>query len=474
MASTKNTKFTENLQDLSVHGWPRVFSTSPRSRRLLWLILCCVSCGFFISFAKQIIYVYGRRETYLTTKVTPVTSLKLPAITFCNRNLAQDETNMKGEVIFPVAQDLPSTCVNYSSVEFANIVNRQFFDNACKTFMAMSRNVTMKHDIFKLDLRFPNNFSFVPNHWPCFKLNMDGHVVQRREGEESALRMMLFFNESEKHDFSMMVPNYHMSEYRTGMYVDIHDPAEYIRSLTGISLVPGFHTLIELKKVISLRKRGPFSSNCYDDNDNMYVKVVPGKHTVAKCMIACETNFRYNKCGAVSGLGAPFIDRERYRRISNKSNEEIGRCVIGALNTFDSAACDCRVPCQQIEYKTQVTYRKWPQSWEVKELAQMLSDVTGISESEIDIELLRKYLIQVSIYYPDLLETKIIEEEAYGIEKVISDFGGQMGMFLGASFLSLIEIILVIYDYVKRAFRKRRSIERDGNGLGEDNGLPAK
>ena len=474
MANRKEMEFTKNMQELSVHGWPKVFSTSCRGRRLFWLILCFASFGVFLSFAKQIISAYGRRETFMTSKVTPVPFLNLPAMTFCNKNLALDQTNLKEDIIMPVTQDLPSTCANYSGKEFANIVNRQFFENACKMFMAMSRNVTMKRNLFKFDLRFPNNFSFVPNYWPCFKLNMDGHVVQKREGEDSALRMMLFFNESEKHDFSMLVPNYHMSEYRGGMYVDIHDPAEYFSSLTGISLVPGFHTLIKLKKVISRRKRGPFSSNCYDDNDNMYVKVVPGKHTVLNCILTCETNFRYNKCGSVGGLGGPFKDRKRSRRVSNKSHEEILKCVIDALDTFDSAACDCRVPCQQIEYETRVTYRKWPQSWEVKQLAPMLSDVTGISESEIDIELLRKYLILVSIYYPNLLETEIIEEEAYGIEKVISDFGGQMGMFLGASFLSLIEIILVIYDYVKRAFGKRRSIGADGSGSNENNSLPAK
>ena len=474
MANAVDAEFTKNVQDLSLHGWPKVFSTSCRSRRLFWLILCCVSFGFFIRFAKQIIFVYGKGETYVTTKVTPVTSLNLPAMTFCNGNLVLDESSINGTILAPVMQDLPSTCNNYSGKEFKNILNKQFFDHGCKMFLAMSRNATIKYDLFKFDLRFPRNFSFVPNAWPCFKLNQDGHLALGKEGENSGLRMILFFNETEKWDPSIRIPNDHLLEYRSGLYVDIHDPAEHIGSLEGISLMAGFHTLIKLKKVLLLRKKGSLSSNCYEDDDNMYVKVVPGTHTVSMCKVACELKFFYERCGSIDEIGGAFADKTHYPRLTNKSKEEVIRCYIDESQNLDPTSCDCRIPCQEVKYETQVTHRKWPQTWEVKELAPILSDVTGISESEVDIELLRKYLIQVSIYYPDLLETKIIEEEAYGIEKVISNFGGQMGMFLGASFLSLIEIILVIYDYVKRALGKRRSIGGDGNGLGEDSGLPAK
>ena len=474
MANREDLEFTKNIQDLSVHGWPRVFSTSARSRRLFWLILCCVSSGFFISFAKQIVSVYGKRETYMTTKVTPVPFLNLPAMTFCNRNIMLDENNVTENVIIPENQNLPSTCANYTGKQFANSVNKLFFENACKMLMAMSRNATIMYELYKFDLRFPNNFSFVPHYWPCFEMNKDGNLGLGKEGEGPGFRMILFFNETDISNRPIAVLNSHMKEWRAGIYVDLHDPVEYIRSITGISLPPGFHTLINLKKVTSSRMKGPFSSKCYEDSDNIYVKILPGKHTVFKCKLACELNFYYNKCGTIGGFGGPFVDRTLYPNKSNKSEKDMLMCIFDAGRNFDSGICDCRLPCQEVKYETQVTYRKWPQSWEVKELAPILSDVTGISQSEIDIDLLRKHLILVSIYYSDLLETKLIEEEAYGIEKVISDFGGQMGMFLGASFLSLIEIILVIYDYVKRACGKQRSIRADGSVSNEDNSLPVK
>ena len=63
--------------------------------------------------------------------------------------------------------------------------------------------------------------------------------------------------------------------------------------------------------------KGPFSSNCYEGSDDMYVKILPGKHTVYKCKFACELNFYYNKCGTIGRFGGPFINRTPY---SNKSN----------------------------------------------------------------------------------------------------------------------------------------------------------
>ena len=101
-------------------------------------------------------------------------------------------------------------------------------------FMAMSRNATIMYELHLFDLRFPNNFSFVPHYWPCFQLNKDGSLGLGKEDEGSGLRMMLFFNETDISSRPTAVLNSHMMEWRAGLYVDIHDPVVYIRSITGI------------------------------------------------------------------------------------------------------------------------------------------------------------------------------------------------------------------------------------------------
>ena len=472
MPNTDDVECANGVQELSIHGWPKIFSTSSRSRKIFWAILCLLSLGLFVNFAKDIFDAYGKRETYVTTTMMPVTSLALPAMTFCNTNLFFIPTNSSDNSGIPVGQDFQTTCSNYNANVFENAVNKQFFENACKTFMALSRLPTIKYDSLKFDLRFPSNFTFVPHYWPCFKLNKDGRIIQREGSEANGLKMMLFFNESEKSDVNLSMPNPHINNWHLGIYVDIHDQSEYIGKLEGISLAPGVHTLIKLKKVTFKRKKYPFASNCYDDDDNMYVKAIPGKHTIPSCFLACRLDFLYRRCGDSTEIGGPFVNRTLYSKKTNKSIEEIRACLINNSNEFNPLKCDCRLPCLQTVYETQVTYRSWPQSSQLKQLLSIFHEVTGLSERDMDIELIKKHFVQVTIYYPDLVETEIIEKEAYGIEKVISDFGGQMGMFLGASFLSLIEIIVLIYEYVKRSLNKQKTAVNNATGSIEDNDIP--
>ena len=470
MADIRRVEFAGYFKALSLHGWSNVFSASARGRKFIWLLLCCTSLGLFIEFANRIISSYHRRETYLATKVTPVDSLRLPAITFCNSNLPINDSAIRTNASIPVAQKLPPTCSNYSSDDFVNVINQRFFDNGCKTFMALARNATIGYGHYKLDLKFPGNFSFTPNYWPCFTLNKDGHIIQTASGERRGLKIMLYFNSTDVEDIGVKIRNWHIIDFRSGMYVDIHDQQYNIRRFEGISLSPGFHVVIKLKKITSKRLKSPFESNCYDDSDNPSTKAINGKYSIENCIMNCELDIVYAKCGSLRNLAGPFVDISLYPERSNKTNDEFNDCVVHAMKSANQANCNCQLPCEQINYETQTTYRTWPQAWEVQRLIPILSDVTGISSKDINLDLMRKHLMQVSIYYSDLFETRISEEVAYGIEKAVSDFGGQMGMFLGASFLSLFEILFVIYDIVKLRFKRNLSLrdeqinEPDNNG----------
>ena len=454
MAGRSRTGLATYFQELSLHGWPKVFSAACKSRKAIWFLFCCVSLGGFIEFTSRIISSYSKMETFLTTKVSPVASLRMPAVTFCNTQHFIDETMELSDSFIPAYQELPPTCSNYSSSDFLNHMNQHFFNVGCKLFMAKSRNSTMAFNRYNFDISFPRDFSFVPSFWPCYKLNKNGNIIQTVGGERRGLKLILFFNETEKDDIANPPQNVHLIDYRSGIFANVHDQQYEIGKFEGIPLSPGFHTYIRLRKIISKRQRSPFLSNCYEDSDNLYDKAIPGKHTIINCLLTCELNMIYKRCGSVKSVAGPFVNKLLYPEKFNLSIAEFNLCVIDAMKVTSREACDCRLPCEQTEYETQTTYQTWPQSWELQRLRPILSRVTGIQEKDIDVEMLRKHLLQVSIYFPDIIETVITEEVAYGIEKAISDFGGQMGMFLGASFLSLIEIILIIYDIAKGRIKR--------------------
>eukprot|EP00112_Aurelia_sp_Birch-Aquarium-sp1_P007798 Seg1852.1 transcript_id=Seg1852.1/GoldUCD/mRNA.D3Y31 product="Acid-sensing ion channel 5" protein_id=Seg1852.1/GoldUCD/D3Y31 len=435
----------QNLQDdagdLSIHGLPKLITTTSSSKKIFWLICCCVALGSFAYFTINIVQLHFSYETYLSTKVNLKARLNFPAVTFCDTN-HNTLFARSGDVKF---QHLPNNCTNINQSDFVTPRNKEYFERACKTFMATSNITTMM--AYADGLKFPDNFTFVPNSWPCFTLNRNATLEQLEADERNGFRAMLFYNESERASWPSS-PSLGVMEERQGLYVDIHDQAEHIHKLHGIILPTGFHTHIVIRKITTIRKKKPFHSDCYEDTENGYIKVMTGKHTMSNCLFACMAREVYTKCNDLPSFYRVFMKNSAYPKRNNMTTEEVGSCAKQALKNFSHIenqwkTCNCRVPCEQIDYEAKVTRNPWPQSWQAEYLSRVLSDVTKIPENQIGLELMKKHMIKISIYYDEMTETEITEKELYETAKIVSDLGGQMGMFMGASLLSLIELMVL-------------------------------
>lgn len=443
----KSQKIKEEAGELSIHGLPKLIKMRSFSKRLFWLVCCCSAFAFFVYFTVSILKLHYSRETYWSTKMKFSNHLKLPAVTICNTD-GQDAFNRKsGDVIF---QHFPKSCSDFNHSELLTPKNREYFEGACKTFMSMSERKTMRkgHEYIK----FPDNFTFVPNFWPCFTLNRNATLEQYEASERDGIIALLFYNESNRVRWPHF-PDIHLSDERQGLYVDIHDSAEHIHKFQGTILPTGFHTHIAIRKTKVTRMKHPFASDCYNDNENGYTKIIPGKHSVSNCMLSCLGIEMYKKCQDVFPSMRQFMDDTTYPKRTNKTFQEVAPCLDNAMKRFTSAKnqaekCNCRLPCEQTYYETRVTQNPWPKSWQVAHLTQILSDVTKIPKEQIGLELIKKYMIKVSIYYDDPTETEITEKELYETAKIVSDLGGQMGMFMGASFLSLVELLVLTYKLI--------------------------
>jgi hypothetical protein len=58
----------------------------------------------------------------------------------------------------------------------------------------------------------------------------------------------------------------------------------------------------------------------------------------------------------------------------------------------------------------------------------------------ITLDELEKSLIAFNVYYKDLKYTKISQTAKANIEDLVSDLGGLLGLFIGVSFMSIMEI----------------------------------
>ena len=90
--------------------------------------------------------------------------------------------------------------------------------------------------------------------------------------------------------------------------------------------------------------------------------------------------------------------------------------------------------------------------------------------SKIDDKVMRiieKYIkdniVSLWVYYKDPYLTKVIRDEKFSTFSFISNFGGLLGLFQGASFISLLEIIYFILMWIKTKMSTRIEVSSEEN-----------
>ena len=81
------------------------------------------------------------------------------------------------------------------------------------------------------------------------------------------------------------------------------------------------------------------------------------------------------------------------------------------------------------------------------------------NRNNMTIDELRKNLVSVFVYYDDLIYKAYTEKEKMNVADLVSNIGGTIGLFLGLSFLSFMEIFDVMFHiclFLYHSYSKKR------------------
>ena len=94
--------------------------------------------------------------------------------------------------------------------------------------------------------------------------------------------------------------------------------------------------------------------------------------------------------------------------------------------------CDCSPPCEETIFSTSVYSQNYPQE---------IIRQRDIAEGKQDPALNK---LTVSVFYEGKTFAKIEQEQYYTIVNLIADMGGQLGLFGGFSFLTVVEFTILL------------------------------
>ncbi|XP_071177414.1 epithelial sodium channel subunit beta-like [Mytilus edulis] len=242
--------------------------------------------------------------------------------------------------------------------------------------------------------------------------------------------------------------NVHQEEYipiitdSSGIRVAIHN-REYFPDIrgSGISLATSVETNIALTQRSFVRHPGSDGSRC-DIEDNWI--------TILVCMEQCIGTRVADICYCLSS----WLHETDNVDTMCSTPEEIScmKIVQSDISSVSAEDCDCKVPCREVTYNKEVSTTAYP-AVNQQGVLEVISNTDSASFGA-----LKESVVYLKVYLASLTDELTEEELAYTEENFVSDIGGQLGLWVGMSVLSIMEVVeLIILLCIRRGSRDSKT-----------------
>ncbi|XP_075439309.1 LOW QUALITY PROTEIN: acid-sensing ion channel 2-like, partial [Ascaphus truei] len=220
--------------------------------------------------------------------------------------------------------------------------------------------------------------------------------------------------------------------FEAGVKVQIHSQSEppFIQEL-GFGVAPGFQTFVATQEQRFTFLPSPWGECRPSDLGSDFFPV----YSISACRIDCETRYIVENCNCkmVHMPGdAPFCTPEQYK--------ECAEPALGLLAEKDGGSCLCTMPCNLTRFNKELSMVKIPS----KTSARYLEKKFNKSERYIT-----DNILVLDVFFEALNYETVEQRKAYEVAGLLGDIGGQMGLFIGASILTILELVDYIYELIK-------------------------
>ncbi|XP_067648677.1 acid-sensing ion channel 4-B-like [Haliotis asinina] len=466
---TPNKKILTNFAgSTSAHGISKLADNNGILLKLMWLLLLLAATGMVVYQVIGLINQYKRRPVNTKTSIEN-TQLTFPSVTVCNLNPVLNSEAKKHNmyhVIERVANylnfdlsyltdtDNPLSSDNYSFSD-VNFQTDDPLDESILEFQLEMQSfsfddleeISQKFDNFFISCTFggtdcdKGNFSltFDPDYGLCYTFpdKTDNQTEGNRifnAGPLYGLKLILNVNQNEYLPFITT---------SAGVRLQVHEFGSRSHMLElGQSLSTGFETQIGIKPILYKRQPDPYGT-C-DDSGRF--------ENVLDCERDCLESLIEDRCACIRQQ-----DVESDLDMCGSTNIP---CIKEIIKEKQSGKMKCDVPCRSTcrvyDFEKQVSMTRWPANYydpaikfKVRKWAETFKHDVFSEEYS------RDNLLSINVYFSELSLQTIEEEPAYEFASLLSDFGGQLGLWMGISVLSICEVLELFYLLLANCFKPR-------------------
>ncbi|XP_061654004.1 acid-sensing ion channel 1C isoform X3 [Phyllopteryx taeniolatus] len=439
-----------------VHGLKFMFSPhKSKLQRATWVVAFLVCVALLLTWSRNRILYLMSYPVVTKIYIVWAQDMSFPAVTFCNKNVFRASALTRDD-LYHSGYWMDLMYANGTVVERSLAILKESHKQGLLSlldFSGYARPPRYRVDTTEmiarlghqledmlLECRFrgetcsAKNFSTIYTRYgKCYTFNsgQDGNplLTTLKGGTGNGLEIMLDIQQDE---YLPVWGETDETSYEAGIKVQIHsqDEPPFIDQL-GFGVAPGFQTFVSCQQQLLQYLPPPWGDCKSTPIDSEFFST----YSITACRIDCETRYLLENCNCrmVHMPGTSTVcTPEQYKDCADPA--------LDFLVEKDNDYCVCQTPCNMTRYGKELSMVKIPSKASAKYLAKKFNKTE---------QYIGENILVLDIFFEALNYEKIEQKKAYEIAGLLGDIGGQMGLFIGASVLTILEIFDYLYEVFK-------------------------
>ena len=442
------------------HAIPNIARTNNRCLQLIWLVCFLIATAACLYLNVKAILNYLDFNTITNIRIDNEIPMRFPAVTICNLDAYETESGFefaeeKKKKYLKFHEEDKQTDFKYFSYDLEDMKYSVIFlaidpslnDSYRKSF-SLSAEQKILNCRFNLNgCNISTNFRWFFNsiYGSCFSIRNLG--VSTKAGSINGLSLMIY-----------MPPVNNFLSTHKGVRIFIHNES---MTTNGFSVPVGQETEIAMRKSVSNRQPLPYSDciSDLDSYDSFFTRFFSQNnltYTQKDCFDYCFQRKVVEICKCYD-LAFSLLTYNQPPCMNTTQN----KCVVSFYSKFfsneykENCTKDCPENCNRISYNVFTSSSNFPTlnnkdyylnyslfKW-IREYVNESAngDLNEKQKQQMELSLLKSSIVSLKIYFEDLSVTLIEESPKTELVDLVASLGGNLGLFIGISFLSLVEFV---------------------------------